>query len=113
MWIAFSNVARYSEPARFFWATQKLAPLSPKAARPASYTGAKRRLNPTISTRSCAAASSASDWASDTLVASGFSQKTSTPAANASRVAWTCSERGVSTNRASSSSVSSNASTVG
>ena len=57
MWIAFSKVARYSEPARFFWAMQKLAPLSEKAARPASYTGANRRLKPTMSTRLCSAAS--------------------------------------------------------
>jgi len=40
MWMAFSNVARYSEPGRFFWATQKVAPADPKVSRPATYTGA-------------------------------------------------------------------------
>ena len=32
--MAFSNVARYSDPGRFFWATQKVAPADPKAALP-------------------------------------------------------------------------------
>ena len=34
MWMAFSNVARYSEPGRFFWATQNVAPVAPKVSRP-------------------------------------------------------------------------------
>ncbi len=94
MWMAFSNVARYSEPALFFCATQKVAPVSAKAARPASYTGAKRRLKPTIRTRLVSAARSASDCASTAVGASGFSQKTSMPARKASCVAWRCSDRG-------------------
>ncbi len=33
--MAFSNVARYSEPGRFFWATQNVAPAWPNVSRPA------------------------------------------------------------------------------
>ena len=40
MWMAFSNVARYSEPGRFFCATQNVAPAWPNVSRPAAYTGA-------------------------------------------------------------------------
>ena len=32
--MAFSNVARYSDPGRFFWATQKVAPADPKVCAP-------------------------------------------------------------------------------
>ena len=32
--MAFSKVARYSDPGRFFWATQKVAPADPKVVAP-------------------------------------------------------------------------------